>query len=243
MKRGVMNGVARTRAMRFEWQKLVTPLTPKSVVAEWQSKNAEIQVKLAEARGTPLKVEPVDWAYWKTQITAPGVVEQMQKDYEAINFPVIDAYSKENTDKLDGIQADVLFAEKEAVHAANEVKEADRVISTVNKVKAEGLHWNLEQWQAFMPGLQEQHKAEFEDEDYIVSDETMKLDTVDWASASKEYAAGTNPDLGTADPSIGDMVLQEELDLVKEGKWSIARVFAGKEERARIQERVSKALS
>lgn len=243
MKRGVMRGVARTRAMRFEWERLVTPLTPKSVVAEWQGKDAEIQAKLQEAHGTALTVEPVDWAFWKTQISAPGVVEQMQKDYEALNFPTINPYTTEHQEKLDQIQTDTAFSKKEAVHAANEVKEAEKVISTVNKVKAEGLHWSLEQWQAFMPGLQEQHIAEFEDEDYIVSDETMKLDSVDWRAVSKDFGAGQDPDLGAPDKALGDMVLDEELGLVKEGKWSIARVFAGKEERARIQERVNKALS
>lgn len=243
MKRGVMNSLARTRAMRFEWKKLVTPLTPKAVVAEWQAKDSEIQTKLAEARGTSLTVEPIDWAYWKTQITTPGVVEQMQKDYEALKFPTIDPYSPENQAKLAGIEADVIKAQKEAVHAANEVKEADKAIATVNKVKAEGLTWNLEQWQAFMPGLAEQHKAEFENEEYIVSDEQLKLDTVDWEAARKEYVSGSDPDLGAVEESLGDMVVAEEMELVKSGKWSVARVFAGKEERARIQERVEKALS
>jgi len=243
MQRGVMKSLARTRAMRFEWQKLVTPLTPKAVVAEWQAKDSEIQSKLTEASGTSLKVEPVDWAYWKTQITAPGVVEQMQKDYEALNFPKVDPMTADNQAKLSGIASDIAQAQKEAVHAANEVKEADKVISTVNKVKAEGLGWSLEQWQAFMPGLAEQHKQEFEDEEYIVSDEQLKLDSVDWAAASKEYSAGGNPDLGVAEEKIGDMVLAEELELVEQGKWSIARVFAGKDERAKIQERVEKTLA
>lgn len=243
MKRGAMNTLARTRAMRFEWQKLVTPLTPKAVVAEWQAKDSEVQSKLAEASGTPLTVEPIDWAYWKTQISAPGVVEQMQKDYEALNFPTVDPYSEANAAKLAGIESDVQQAKKEAVHAANEVKEADKVIATVNKVKAEGMTWSLEQWQAFMPGLQEQHKAEFENEEYIVTDEHLKLDSVDWKQASKDYASGVDPDLGKPDDKIGDMDLAEELELVEQGKWSIARVFAGKDERARILDRVSKALN
>lgn len=235
--------MARTRAMRFEWQKLVTPLTPKAVVAEWQAKSSEIALKMAEARTAAPTVEPIDWAFWKTQISTPGVVEQMQKDYEALNFATIDPYTPENKEKLEGIEADVIKADKEAIHAANEVKEADKAILTANKVKSEGLTWNLEQWQAFMPGLEDQHKAEYENEEYIVSDEQMKLDSVDWAAATKEYCAGQDPDLGVPEESIGDMVLAEEAELVKTGKWSIARIFAGKEERARIQERVEKTLS
>lgn len=244
MKRGVMTSVARTRAMRFEWQKLITPLTPKATVAEWQDKDSEITKMVSEARGTSLTVEPVDWAYWKTQISTPGVVEAMQAEYAALNFPVVDPNTAENVAKLASIHADAIKAKKEAIHAANEVMEVDKVIATVNKVKAEGLTWTLEQWQAFMPGLADQHKAEYEDEDYVVSDEKLKLDTVDWKAAAKDYAAGVgHDDLEGAPANVGDMVLEEELALVKEGKWSVARIFAGKDERARIQEKVEKALA
>lgn len=242
MKRGCMNGAARARSMRFEWQKLVTPLTPKAVVADYQSKDSEISTMIRESNSISQTVEPVDWAYWKTQITAPGVVEQMQKDYEALNFPKVEAYSPENKAKLDAIQESAKKAEKEAVHAANEVKEADNAIATVQKVKSEGIHWNLEQWQAFMPGLADQHKEEFEDEEYIVSEEMMKLDSVDWKAAAKQFSTGENPDIGIAQDRVGDMSIKEEVELVEAGKWSIARAFASKEERAKIQEKVEKAL-
>lgn len=237
-----MNGAARARSMRFEWQKLVTPLTPKAVVADYQSKDSEISTMIRESNSVSQTVEPVDWAYWKTQITAPGVVEQMQKDYEALNFPKVEAYTPENKAKLEAIQESAKKAEKEAVHAANEVKEADNAIATVQKVKAEGIHWNLEQWQAFMPGLADQHKEEFEDEEYIVSEEMMKLDSVDWKAAAKQFSSGENPDIGVAQDRVGDMSIKEEVELVEAGKWSIARAFASKEERAKIQEKVEKAL-
>jgi hypothetical protein len=243
VKRGVMNSLARTRAMRFDWQKLVSPHTPKAEVAEWQSKDAEIQTLKSEAQGVATKVEPVDWAYWRTQVLQEGLVDQMEKDYNANKFPVIDPMSGENVAKLAQIAEETELSKKEAVHAANEVKEADKVIATVHKVKAEGLLWSLEQWQAFMPGLAEQQKEQFEDEEYIVDDESMKMETVDWKTAAKEYAAGNNPDLGIPDEQIGDMNLLEEQALMQAGTWSIARVFAGKEERARIQSRVEKTLA
>lgn len=238
-----MNGAARARSMRFEWQKLVTPLTPKAVVADYQAKDAEIANMIREANSVSQKVEPVDWAYWKTQISAPGVVEQMQKDYEALNFPKVEAHTPENKATLEAIETSAAKAVKEAVHATNEVKEADNAIATVQKVKSEGIHWNLEQWQAFMPGLAEQHKAEFEDEEYIVSEEMMKLDSVDWKAAAKQFSSGEDPDIGVAQDKIGDMSVNEEVELVKAGKWSIARAFASKEERAKIQEKVEKALA
>lgn len=238
-----MNSVARARSMRFEWQKLVTPLTPKAVVAEWQSKDSEIATMMRESNSVSQTIEPIDWAYWETQISSPGVVAQMKADYEALKFEKVDAYSPENKAKLDGIKTAAAHAEKEAVHAASEVKEADKVIATVNKVKAEGLNWSLEQWQAFMPGMEDQHKAEFEDEEYIVSDEMLKLDSVDWKKAAEDFASGENPDIGVAPEKCGDMSLSEETELVKSGRWSIARAFASKDERAKIQEVVDKRMS
>lgn len=242
MKRGVMNNVARTRAMRFEWQKLVTPLTSKAVVADWQAKNSEVTKRLAEARGASLTVEPIDWEYWKKEIKSEGAVEEMQKEYEAMTFPKMEAYTPEVRAKLDSIEADATLAEKEAVHASGEVKEADKVLETVQWFKKEALHWEYTQFQDFIPGLKEQHMEEFENEFYNPTEEMKKLDSVDWRAASADLKEGKRPDLGTPEDRLGDMSISEERALQEQGKWSIARVFASKDDRAKIQERVEKTF-
>lgn len=243
MQRGAMRSASRARAMRFQWQKLVTPLTPKSVVADWQRKDGEVQRLKNEASGTKMNVEPIDWDYWEENISAPGVVEQMKKEYEALNFPKVDPFNEANQATIDGISADIVQAKKNAVHGANEVKEADKVIAQVNKLKAEGLHYDLQQWYKVIPGLEDQHRDEYNDEDYLVDDNTTKLDTVDWKSAAKEYVESGDTDLGPVDQRLGDMVTAEEVELIQSGTWSISRLFASKDERAKIQERVEKSLA
>lgn len=243
MQRVGMRSLARARGMRFDWQKLVTPLTSKGVVSGYQARDSEILQLNNEAVSVSKTVEPIDWAYWKTQIATPGVVEQMQKDYEALSFPTVDANSAENQERYAAIEAEILEAEKQKTLGASELVEVDKVISTVNKVKAEGLGWTMEQWHAFMPGLEEQHKAEYEDEDYLVPDESLKLDAVDWKAAAAEFKQGVNPELGATEEMVGDMSTSEEIGLIKDGKWSVSRLFAGKDERARIQERVDKVMS
>lgn len=233
--------MARARSMRFEWQKLVTPLTNKSVVAEWQRRESEINSRNKEATGVARNVEAVDWAYWETQITAPGVVEEMKKEYEALKFATVEPFTEAAHASIAAIEEEVVMAKKAAVHGVNEVKEVEKVIGTVNKMRKDGLEWDFQQWQAFMPGLEEQHKAEYEDEDYLVSDSHEKLYNTDWKAATKEFVATGNTDLGEADEKIGDAVLSEEVELVKKGTWSIARLFASEAERAKIQERVEKA--
>ena len=111
------------------------------------------------------------------------------------------------------------------------------------QMKAEGMNWTLEEWQAFIPGLEEQHKAEYENEEYLVSDDLLKLETTDWKAAAKEFAATGNVELGAADEQVGDMNLTEEKEIIAKGSWSISRIFASKEERAKIQEKVEKALA
>lgn len=243
MQRGVMQTLARTRGMRFEWQKLVTPLTPVSTVEEWTRRQAEINAKVKESRTLPHSVEAIDWEAWKSKIAAPGVVEEMKKEYEALQFPAVDPFTEDAKGAIASIEAEVVAAKKSAVHGANEVKEADKAINMVKKLKVDGLEWTLEDWHKFMPGLEEQHKAEYEDEDYLVSDEQLKLEGLDWKAAAKEFSATGNTDLGASDEFVGDMNTSEEIELAKKGSWSIARVFAGKDERAKIQERVEKALS
>jgi len=243
MQRGAMSSLARARPMRFQWEKLVTPLTPKAVVADWRAKAADIDVRTSKARSVKKTVEPIDWAAWEAKIQAPGVVAEMKKEYEALSFPKVNAYDEATLATVKGIEADIVTAKKQSTHAVNEVKEADKTIAQVKKLKAEGLGWSSEQWYAFMPGLEEQHKAEYEDEDYLVSDDLAKLETVDYKAAAKELVETGDTDLGTACSKVGDASLQEELDLVKGGTWSIARVFASKDERAKIQDRVEKQLS
>jgi hypothetical protein len=238
-----MKTLARTRGARFEWQKLVTPLTPKATVAEWTRRQAEINAKVKESRTLPHTVEAIDWAHWKTQITAPGVVEEMQREYEALNFAKVEPFTAEVKETIASIEAEMATAKRAAVHGANEVKEADKAIAAVNKLKVDGINWSLEDWHKFMPGLEEQHRNEYENEDYLATDDQIKLEGMDWKAAAKEFAATGDADMGPADEFVGDMNTFEEQELVKSGTWSIARVFAGKDERAKIQERVEKALS
>lgn len=188
-------------------------------------------------------MEAIDWEAWKGKIAAPGLVEQMQKEYEALHFPTVDPMNAEAKATVASIEAEVVKAHKAAVHGANEVKETDKVIDTVHKMKVDGLNWTLEEWQAFIPGLEAQQKAEYENEEYLVSDDLLRLEALDWKSARKEFAATGNTEMGEADEMVGDMSSSEEKALIDAGTWSIARVFASKEERAKIQARVEKTLS
>lgn len=234
-----MRSAARLRTMRFEWQQLVTPLTPKATVAEWGRREADIANQIKQARSVSRNVEAIDWAYWEKEIQSPGVVAEMKKEYEALSFPQVETDLSKKAD----IEAELAEATAQAKLGAAELAEADKAIKKVAQVKAQGLNWNLEEWYKFMPGLEEQHKAEYEDEDYLVKDSHLKLDGIDWSQAGKDIAAGQEPDLGEADAYVGDMSTAEEKELINQGKWSVARLFAGKEERARIQEKVEKALS
>lgn len=235
----MMRSVARARVARAQWQKLVTPLTPQTVVKQWQSREGEISRKNKEAGSVSQTVEAIDWEYWKNEISAPGVVEQMQKDYEALVFNDV----KPDLSEVATLEAEIVEAEAAKKLGEFEIKEVDKVMAKAAVLKQEGLTWNLEQWYKFMPGLEEQHKAEYEDEDYLVHDEHLKLDQVDWKAAAAEIQKGGTPEIGTPPAFVGDCHTDEEINLIKEGKWSVSRLFAGKDERARIQERVEKALA
>lgn len=234
-----MKSVARVRCMRAAWQKLVTPLTPNAVVAQWQAREGEIARKNKLAASTSQTVEPIDWDYWKEAIEAPGVVEQMEAEYNALKFPAV----KPDLSEVAAIEAEMEAATKAAALGQFELKEVEKVQAKAAQLKAQGLNWDLQQWYDFMPGLEAQHKAEYEDEDYLVKDELLKFEQVDWKAASAEIAKGADPDIGEAPAQVGDLRTAEEVELVESGKWSVSRLFASQEERARIQERVEKAMT
>lgn len=243
MQRAGMRSFARARALRFDWQKLVTPATSKAAVAEYQRKASEVNQMTQQAGSIAPTVESIDWEHWKTQIEAPGVVEEMQKEYEALNFPNVEAMSSTNVEKIAGIEEDILAAKKAAVLGASELAETDKALAQVRTVQTEGMDWELDKWYSFMPGMKEQHLAEFEAEDYLITEGQRKLETVDWKAAGEEFKQGVDPDIGESEENVGDMNTAEELELVAQGKWSVARIFASRDERAKILDKTEKLLA
>lgn len=206
---------------------MVTPLTPKAVVAEWTSKEAEIVKMSAQANSVSQAVPAIDWSYWQNAIKTPGVVDQLKKEYEGLKFPVVTADTPENTAKISSITAELEHSKREAVHAGNEVKEAAKVAAAYETVKKEGLTWTRDQWYAFIPGLREQHLAEHDNEDYIINDEEKKASDFDFVAAKQAMLAGQDIGAPELTRPIGDLDWNEEQKLMDEGRWSIARMLAG----------------
>lgn len=236
-----MRSFAQVRSLRFEWQKLITPLTSKAVVAEYTQKQSEITSMLSAARSVPKKVEPIDWDHWKSVISTPGVVDEMQKEYESMKFPKAQAFTPEANAKIAEIEAEIAMAKAQASLGASEIAAADKELARMDVLKSEAT--SAKDIQDLIPGLEQQHKNEYNDEDYVPTDAEEKLGFADWNAASAEIAEGKDPEIGVRVEALGDMSYAEEEEIAKSGKWSIARLFASKEERAAIQEKTEKIFA
>lgn len=232
-----MQGFARQRAQRFQWQKLVSAYTPQEFIAYCQGAEKEIAAKNMLASTIPKEVPKIDWAHWKTQISAPGVVDQLQKEYESIVF------TDQTMDEFAGLKAEndamVAVATAELGAAKAELARADKAVQAVQQMKAEGLTWTADQWIEKIPGLEAQMREAFDNEEYLPSDEEEKVAQLDFADLQKDFLNGTFE----AEPSaaIGDLDLKEEKDLIERGEWSISRLFTNREGREKLLEEVRKA--
>jgi len=230
--------------MRWDWQKLVTPRTPKATVAQYQAKAQELLAKRQEARAVPKEVAAIDWAFWEKQIAAPGVVAGIKKEYEGLKFdaPALDAAAQT---VIDETQKTIVRAGGEARLAAFELQESDKIIAKLEKIKVEGSLYQTDQWIEAMPFMEVQIEQDREDLDWVFDEGERELMDVDMKAVKESVKAGLRPKIiqDTSDLKLGDYDHAEEERLRKEGRWSIARAFANKEDRKKVTEHVDKLLA
>lgn len=230
--------------MRWDWQKLVTPRTPKATVAELKAKAADLIAKRQEANAVSKTVAPIDWEFWSKEINTPGVVDNIRKEYEALKFagPAVDPEIQKVIDKT---ESTIVKSAAEARLAAFEVEQSDKVIAKLETIKVEGFKYAADQWTEVMPFMEEQIEQDKENLDWVYDEGERELLDVDMKSVKEQVLAGIKPQLlNEINPvKLGHYNQAEEEKLKAEGRWSIARTFASMEERVEIQKKVDTLLA
>lgn len=232
---------ARQRSQRFNWQKLVTPWTPKSFVVHCTAVQKEISVKKTAAQSVPAEVPKIDWEHWKTVIKAPGVVDTLQTEYEGLKF------SEASTSAHDALKAEGLqhieVAESTLGTTKKEKVATDKALAAFEKVQSEGLHYTTEQWVDTMPGIEKEMQDLFDDEEYIPNDEEERIAALDFGEVEKEFKLGQFNQQIPENLVLGDRSLAEEKEVMEAGEWTIERLFADKEQRDILRDNIRKANS
>lgn len=228
------------RTMRFDWQKLVTPFTSKAWVAEMQGYEKDLNTKKVAAQSLSADVEPIDWSHWEATIATDGVVAELKKEYESMTFAAAQADGSEISSEKEA--AMIASAEADVRMAEYELKAADKVLAVVTKAKSEGQQWTCEEWEAYIPGMNSQFEVDWDNEDYLPSDAAVKLHGTDFKEIQSRIKAGdkTVVDEVQGDDLVGDISIKEELEMINNKEWSIARLLAGAEERAAIAAEVKR---
>lgn len=228
-------GFAQKRSTRFDWQKLVTPFTSKTWVEQMQNYEKDFGMKKVAASSLPATVEPIDWDAWRNEIDTEGLVDELKAEYEAMTFPTAQPDGSEITASQEA--AMIAEAEADVRMATYELKAADKVLALMTKAKNEGQNWTHEQWEQYMPGYNAAFEAAYENEEYLPSPTSAKLHSTDFKDIIQRIKAGdkTVAEELAVDDQIGDISMSEEQALIAKKTWSIARLFADAEERAKIQ--------
>jgi len=229
-----MRRVAQRRAHRgFGWEKLVKPWTSQATVDRFKFAESEMLSKEKYTNSIPGKVDPIDWSYWNSVISAPGVVDALKNEYETHEFSDVNV----NTD-VDGakeLEKEIFDLKVKAKVANVELKACDEVIEKTIKLKTDMLDWNETDWYDKIPGLKQELLDEWQDEMYTVSEEEERRGQLDYGQLAKDVSEGkldTNP---LAPPEkIGDLTLTEVEDAKAKGIWTIATFMQPKEERQRL---------
>jgi len=230
---------ARQRSQRFNWQKLVTPYTPKSFVVHCSAVQKEINQQKSAAQSLSADVPKIDWAHWQTVIKAPGVVDALKTEYEGLKYGEVST-DKEDALKKEGL-AHIAVAEAGLAVVKTERVAADKALAAFEKMQAEGLHWSTDQWVGVMPGMEEELTDLYDDEDYIPNDDEERIAALDFSEIEKDFKLGQFNQTLPENMTIGDRTIAEEKEVMEAGEWTIDRLFVDKEARGILRENIRKA--
>lgn len=231
-------GFARSRAQRFNWGKLVTPWTPKEFVLFCESNQKEILRKTGVSQSIAKDVPKIDWDHWRTQIKAPGVVDALQKEYESIKFTDVDVSALEPLKQANLKQ--ISIAEAGLGSAKLELDAVNAMINKWTGFSTQGLKWTGADVANVIPGGEAALKEQFEDEEYLPTEEEERIASLDFSQLEAEMLAGTLESTPTND-KIGDLSFDEELEVINRGEWTVSRLLADKEQRAVLSAKVAQA--
>jgi len=229
-----MRRFAQQRVRRgFGWETLVKPWTSSTSVERFKLADSEILQKNKFANGVPLTVEPIDWQYWNSAISAPGVVAELKKQYEEHVFTDVDV----NADVANAkeIEKEIFDLEIKSKLSNVELKSCDDVIDQTIKMKTDMLGWTLEDWYVKIPGLKQELLEEWEDEMYTPPEKEERAGAVDYGALADDVAQGRlDTDPIPKPERCGDLTLTEIEEHKADGTWTIATWMKPKEERERL---------
>jgi len=204
----------------FGWERAVSPFNKNSSV-HFREIDNRLDSMWKEANSIPTKMEPIDWDAYRKLIKEPGVVDALQKEYEAKTYPVLAPTNKEAVAAhfarlTKGSLALKAFAEKHLVRLKKDL--ADVELERVDRP-----FWTLEDYYEAMPGIQEQLVTELEDCQWMLDAESEKLANYNPAPMIQSLKDGVIPEfpeelslipqkLGSVDYKAQREAFQKEFD-------------------------------
>lgn len=229
-----MQRFAKRRALRgFGWETLVKPWTPASTVDRFKFAESDILNKKKYANSVPGEVEEIDWAYWNSAISAPGVVAELKKQYEEHVFT--DQDPNVDVEGAKDVEAEIFDLEVKSKIANVELKSCDNAINSMVRMKTDMLNWHINDWYAKIPGLEEELLEEWQQEIYVPMDDEERTGQLDFTQLAKDVAKGKlDTDPYPKPERIGDLTLEEIEQAKADGTWTIATWMKPKAEREKL---------
>lgn len=229
-------------ASTWGWEALVGPQMDKEVVEDCRKLDSSLSSRNSLANSVPKKVETIDWAHWEKAIRAPGVVAEIKKEYDAIQYT--NHTIAEVKDILDENAAMVEESKKKLPLYKHEIAAATAKVEEYKKAKVASDNWGLKEWYNFMPGVEEQFRNEAMRDEWALDIKTENMENIDLKEIIAQIKDGKTPTFPELPvDTVGDLDPIEEEELKSKGVWSIARQGASKEQRDVIQEKVQKLIA
>lgn len=139
------------------------------------------------------EVKPINWDTWTKQIEDKEFVKKVKKDYEAMDFNLYSG-KEDPSEKAEWKQLEEL-AKKRVDFLNEQLDELNTKLAQAIYDRECVAHFDAFHFYDRMPGLEQEHKAEFVSELYLPSAEDQELDKLDMQPFIKQLSEGVEPSI------------------------------------------------
>jgi len=153
----------------FDWSK-----HQKNIFTKWTSKDlkdntarlaATINKNYDLGRALPEQVEPIDWAYWKSVIKTPGVVDELKKKFDEIAARKVSVGGGEGGLPVDfesRVDKVLVSARRNAEYSRKEIKKLEPQLSVAEHASQNFENFTINDYYRRLSGVQREIMEDYD---------------------------------------------------------------------------------
>jgi len=171
----------------FNWQSLVTPLSPPEFTSRMRSIDNQLSTMRQELIGVPDEIEPINWNEWEQKIEDKAAFQQIKSQYEGLDIQP--QKGQDLREQLNQIDTGIAKIKETEELVRSDLTKYQHELELAIKEKEEIHRWHYHDFLNRYPGLAEQNREQYMQGYQLPSDAEDRLADTDMGEVRKQVKA------------------------------------------------------